>query len=68
MVNTRQKKGPNHRFVESWSMGMNDYEIAKELGVNLDTIRSVKKDLCQMNNPAPNHQVLHNGDQNPRST
>lgn len=43
---TKQKKGPNHRFIESWSLGMNDYEIAKSLGVNIETLRAVKKDLC----------------------
>ncbi len=39
------KKSPNHRFVESWSMGMNDYEIAKQIGVDINTLRQVKEDL-----------------------
>lgn len=45
-MNIKQKKGPNHRFIESWSLGMNDYEIAKSFGVTLETLRTVKKDLC----------------------
>jgi hypothetical protein len=42
----KQKKGPNYRFIESWSLGMNDYAIAKSFGVNIETLRTVKKDLC----------------------
>lgn len=41
----KKKKTPNNQFVESWSMGMNDYEIAKQIGVKLDTLRQVKSDL-----------------------
>lgn len=45
-MTNKQKKGPNHRFIESWSLGMNDYEIAKSFGVSIETLRAVKKDLC----------------------
>lgn len=66
MVKQKRKKGPNHHFIESWSMGMNDYEIARALGVDLNTVRSVKKDLSQSNNPVQESQEEHYWDQNPK--
>ncbi len=45
MTNKNSKKGVHSRFIESWFMGMNDYEIAKQIGVNINTLRNVKKDL-----------------------
>lgn len=66
MANQKQKKGPNHHFIESWSMGMNDYEIARALGVDLNTVRSVKKDLSQSNNPVQESQNEHFPDQSPK--
>lgn len=41
----KEKKGPHHRFIQSWSMGMNDYEIARSFGIDVETLRAVKRDL-----------------------
>lgn len=43
----KKKKSPNYRFIQSWSLGMNDYEIAKQIGVELATLRQVKSDLSK---------------------
>ncbi|WP_164731112.1 hypothetical protein [Anoxybacter fermentans] len=51
MLNEKnRKREPNHRFIKFWAMGMNDYEIAKQIGVKVDTLRTVKKDLCNPDN------------------
>ena len=47
MVDKKEKKqSSQHQFIKTWDMGMNDYEIAEQIGVNVETLRSVKKDLC----------------------
>ena len=49
MVDKLEKnKRSQNQFIKSWAMGMNDYEIAKDIGVNVDTIRAVKEDLTQL--------------------
>lgn len=32
-------------FAKFWSVGLNDHEIAKKIGVDINTVRTVKKDL-----------------------
>lgn len=39
------EKIDQHDFLTAWSTGMNDYEIAEQLGVSLMTVKEVKADL-----------------------
>ncbi len=43
----RKEKIDQHDFLIAWSMGMNNYEISKKLGISRSTVREVKKDLFQ---------------------
>ena len=43
----KKKTSPNNQFIQSWALGMNDYEIAKQIGVELETLRQVKSDLSK---------------------
>lgn len=46
MTQHESKRGVYRRFLASWSLSLNDYEAARELGVDVTTWRAVKKDLC----------------------
>lgn len=46
MTHRESKRVVYRRFLESWSLSLNDYEAARELGVDVATLRAVKKDLC----------------------
>lgn len=51
-----RKKGLNQNFVTAWSLGMNDYEIAKSFGINVETLRTVKRDLSLLD-PGSQYQT-----------
>ena len=47
MTPEKPPKSTYNLFMENWSTDIADAEIARELGVTVDTIREVKRDLCE---------------------
>ena len=45
-----KEKIDRHDYMLAWSTGMNDYEIAKKLGVSIKTVKTVKNDLKKSGN------------------
>jgi DNA-binding NarL/FixJ family response regulator len=43
--NHGKEKVDQHSFLIAWSTGMDDHEIARKLGVSLETVKTVKQDL-----------------------
>lgn len=43
----KEEKIDQHDYLVAWSTGMNDYEISEKLGVSLETVEEVKKDLLE---------------------
>ncbi|MGB4177251.1 MAG: hypothetical protein WBI93_07810 [Halanaerobiales bacterium] len=45
-----KEKVDRYDFLIAWSTGMNDYEISQKLGVSLETVQEVMKDLMEEDN------------------
>ncbi|ACL70785.1 hypothetical protein [Halothermothrix orenii] len=46
---TQYEKIDQHEFLVAWSMGMNDEEIAKKLGVSVPLVKEFKASLFSNN-------------------
>lgn len=47
IIEKNKEKVDRHDFLIAWSTGMNEYEIAQKLGVSLETVQEVMRDLLE---------------------
>lgn len=50
VIEKNNEKVDQHDLLIAWSTGMNDYEISEKLGVSLETVKEVMKDLLEEDN------------------